>query len=187
MPYVCRYRMEIDLRRTELPRLTLQPGYVLVPWQPELLERHAFVKYRSFCNEIDSQVFRCLGHLAGCRRLMNDIVNQGNFLPEATWLACYCPSNDRPPVDCGTIQGLGPQNGLGAIQNVGVVPEHRGKGVGRALLLKALQGFRSVGLDRVYLEVTASNEPAVRLYRSLGFELVRTLYKPLEVDTPQVY
>jgi ribosomal protein S18 acetylase RimI-like enzyme len=32
----------------------------------------------------------------------------------------------------------------------------------------------------VYLEVTGDNVPAVELYRSIGFTLVRTMYKALE-------
>jgi len=31
---------------------------------------------------------------------------------------------------------------------------------------------------RTDLEVTAENEPAINLYRSIGFRLTRTLYKP---------
>ena len=67
--------------------------------------------------------------------------------------------------------------GWGAIQNVGVVPGWRGCGVGRALVLKALHGFRAAGMRACYLEVTADNAPAVSLYRTLGFRCTRTHYK----------
>ena len=60
-----------------------------------------------------------------------------------------------------------------------VVPEHRGQGLGRALMLQSLHGFRKAGMQRVSLEVTADNRPAVALYRSLGFRLTRTLYRPM--------
>jgi len=118
---------------------------------------------------------------------MAEIVGQEGFVPEATWLIAFQPADRLKPVDCGTIQGVGRPGGVGAIQNVGVVPEHRGLGLGRALMLKALRGFRDAGLHRVYLEVTASNRPAVHLYCSLGFRLTRTMYKPLEVDPAEVY
>src|SRR5438876_101155 len=82
----------------------------------------------------------------------------------------------------GTIQGVVQTGQWGAVQNVGVAPEHRGRGLGRALVLKSLSGFRTAGVPRVYLEVTARNTAAVQLYRSLGFRLARTTYKA--VDRP---
>ena len=69
----------------------------------------------------------------------------------------------------------------GAIQNVGITPAHRGRGVGTALLLAALAGFQQMGLSRVYLEVTAQNDGAVRLYKRLGFRRTKTLFKAVEL------
>jgi hypothetical protein len=43
-----------------------------------------------------------------------------------------------------------------------------------------LGGFRQAGISRVYLEVTAQNEGAIRLYRRLGFVTVKTVYKAVE-------
>ena len=60
---------------------------------------------------------------------------------------------------------------------MGVTPAWRGRGLGEALLLQALHGFRSAGLGRGLLEVTAQNEAALRLYRRLGFRRTKTLYK----------
>src|SRR5262249_52407614 len=51
--YFKRFRMEIDLN--PLPPVTNLPeGYFWVPWDEGLLEPHAAVKFRSFCDEIDS-------------------------------------------------------------------------------------------------------------------------------------
>jgi ribosomal protein S18 acetylase RimI-like enzyme len=71
---------------------------------------------------------------------------------------------------------------MGAIQNVGIVAAHRCRGLGRALVLQALHGFRLAGLGRAFLEVTAENDPAVRLYHSLGFRRRKTLYKAVDVS-----
>ena len=73
------------------------------------------------------------------------------------------------------------RNGLGAVQNLGVVPEHRGRGLGKALMYKALDGFKRVGLSRAFLEVTCQNDAAIQLYRQLGFHKARTIYKVVEV------
>ena len=159
---------------------TLPGGFHFLPWDPVDLDRHAEVKVQSFRDEIDSRVFPCLGEFTGCRKLMNEITRQRSFRPETTWLIA------GPGGDVGTIQGLAHSRLLGAIQNVGVVPECRGLGLGRSLVLKNLAGFRDAGLDRVYLEVTAENVPAVSLYDSLGFRLVRTMYKAVKVEAVRV-
>ena len=175
--------MEIDLNGARPPEPKLPAGYRWVAWRRSLLDRHAAVKYRSFCGEVDAEVFPSLSTPAGCRRLMYEIAGQKSFLPQATWLIVYQPAEGGPCVDCGTVQGLAATPLLGSVQNVGVVPEHRGVGLGRALVLQALKGFRAAGLRRVYLEVTAENMPAVELYGSLGFRLSRTMYKPMRAES----
>lgn len=114
---------------------------------------------------------------------MLEIASQRMFLPEATWLVSSATSQDDEDfVDCGTIQGIISGRDSGSIQNVGVTPDTRGMGLGRALIVKALHGFRDYGVKRVYLEATAENAPAVELYRSVGFRLVRTTYKHMQVS-----
>ena len=39
--------------------------------------------------------------------------------------------------------------------------------------MRSLQGFRDSGVERVYLEVTAENQGAIRLYERLGFRTVK--------------
>ena len=184
--YFRRYRMEIDLSRVTVPDPELPEEYAWVEWTTDLLERHALVKYESFSQELDSIVFPCLGDLGGCQRLMGDIAHQRSFVPKATWLIMSRPHQEFFGLDCGTIQGIVQSQNLGAIQNVGVIPEHRGHGLGRALVCKALRGFQSIGIRRVYLEVTAQNRGAVQLYHSIGFRILRTLYKAVETSPAEV-
>ncbi len=62
---------------------------------------------------------------------------------------------------------------------MGILPEFRGQGLGKSLVMKALIGFHESGMKRVSLEVTSENEKAIELYQSLGFKIIRTMYKPL--------
>lgn len=181
LTYFKRYRMEIDVARRQLPRVELPEGYRLIPWDRALIDAHAEAKFQSFRAEIDANVFPCLGDLPGCQRLMNEITSKPGFLPEATWLAAYDWRASEPPEYCGTVQGICDRSGLGAIQNLGITPEHRGRRLGTCLLLAALEGFRRAGLARVFLEVTAQNAGAIRLYQQLGFIKARTVYKAVEV------
>ena len=177
--YFKRYRMEMDLRGRRFLPVWVPPGYRLLAWHPELVDEHAVAKFESFRNEIDAGVFDCLGDLAGCRRLMQEISHKDGFLPEATWLATYIAGGEIEY--CGTIQGIRATHKYGAIQNVGITPPHRGHGVGTALINAALVGFQQTGLSRAYLEVTAQNDRAVRLYKCLGFRRTKTLFKAVEL------
>ena len=178
-----RFRMELDFRMVVLPAATLPDGYRWLPWRPILTERHALTKWRSFQNDLDGRVFQSLSDLNGCRRLMSDISTSAGFCSLATWMVAFQPERSWPAQDCGTIQGIRRSGGFGSIQNVGVVPEHRGNGIGRAIVLKALEGFQAQGMDYASLEVTAINRPAVQLYQSLGFRVTRVLYRNCE-STP---
>ncbi len=180
LTYFKRYDMEYELAAPiRVP--PLPSGYLWLPWHQSLLAAHAQTKYRSFRNEIDASVFPCLGHPDGCHRLMSDIIRKPGFLPSATWLIAWRPEPEQPLEYCGTIQGICDIRGTGSVQNVGVVPEHRGLGLGRQLILKALDGFQTAGLRRVSLQVTARNEPAVRLYERTGFRRARVQYKVVQM------
>jgi ribosomal protein S18 acetylase RimI-like enzyme len=177
--YFKRFRMELDLRSQRFLPLFVPAGYRLLAWDPELLADHAVAKFHSFRDEIDADIFNCLAELEGCRRLMQEISLKDGFLPEATWLAIYTYGGTVEC--CGTIQGIRATHKHGAIQNVGITPAHRGRGVGTALITAALAGFQQAGLSRAYLEVTAQNDRAVQLYKRLGFRRTKTLFKAVEL------
>jgi len=179
--YVKRYRMEFDMRCWQSSPIELPVDYRLVAWDCSLVEAHAEAKYQSFRGEIDAEIFPCLGEYDGCLNLMTEIQARDGFVPESTWLAEYVGAGPLKNEYCGTIQAVRTHRGKASIQNIGVVPLHRGRGIGSALILAALLGFDYTAIPKICLEVTADNEGAVRLYRRLGFRTVRTLYKTLEL------
>lgn len=181
LPIYCkRLRMEADLRWIgSVPYLP--PQFVWVPWDETVLGDHAEIKFRSFRGELDARVFTNLATYDGCLQLMESIRAKPGFMPETTWI--IAASREC----CGTVQGVRDENGMGAIQNLGVVPAFRRQGLGRALLLKALHGFRQQGVKRVHLEVSARNRSAVRLYHEIGFLTCKTLYRELVVEPDEEY
>jgi ribosomal protein S18 acetylase RimI-like enzyme len=69
------------------------------------------------------------------------------------------------------------------VHDLAVLPQYRGKGAGRALLLAAEDHARRQGCCRLTLEVLESNSGARALYRRFGFDdstISRFLVKPLE-------
>jgi ribosomal protein S18 acetylase RimI-like enzyme len=184
--YFKRYRMEIKLAGRDLIASPAPPRYSFIPWNASLLDAFSQAKYLSFRNEMDTELFPCLSDFEGCRRLMRKISHKPGFLSQATWLLAYTPPGSHRVDYCGTVQGVRDKNWHGAIQNLGVAPTHRNAGLGAGLMLRALAGFRQSGIQRVYLEVTAQNHTAIRLYRRLGFVTVKTVYKTLETDCRSV-
>lgn len=181
LTYFKRYRMELDLRLPLFEPSPLPEGYRLVAWDEALLAIHGEVKYECFCLEMDAMVFPCLGEREGCYRLMREIAHREGFVAGATWLLELRRDAGRSVEYCGTVQGVRDYQGNGGIQNLGITPAHRGRGLGTALLHAALCGFRADGSRRASLEVTAQNLGAVRLYQRLGFRRVKTVYKAADV------
>jgi GNAT superfamily N-acetyltransferase len=69
----------------------------------------------------------------------------------------------------------------GWIGGIAVVPEQRRNGIGRTLMEAVLE----LSPPTVLLEVIEANEPAIRLYESLGFERTRVL-EVWRVEAPLV-
>jgi ribosomal-protein-alanine N-acetyltransferase len=63
----------------------------------------------------------------------------------------------------------------GHIVSVAVLPEYRRKGIGEALVVKAMESMRLYKAKQCFLEVRITNTAAVDLYKKLGFEVSRTI------------
>jgi len=63
----------------------------------------------------------------------------------------------------------------GHVISIAILPKHQQRGIGYSLMLEATQAMGNYNAKECYLEVRASNLPAVGLYKKLGFETVRTL------------
>ncbi|HLY29852.1 MAG TPA: GNAT family N-acetyltransferase, partial [Ktedonobacterales bacterium] len=59
---------------------------------------------------------------------------------------------------------------IGDVGVMGVSPAFQRRGIGRALLLTAMQRTQQRGAKLLVLETENEDSPAMRLYRSLGFQ-----------------
>lgn len=98
---------------------------------------------------------------------------------------CYLASEREPGLQQDLERALGYIIVLVAVGechvlNVCVDPQQQGNGYGRRLLNHALNAAVDLGAEAAYLEVRASNETAIKLYESAGFERVglRKQYYP---------
>ena len=73
--------------------------------------------------------------------------------------------------------GLGGLVKKGHIVSIAVLPEHRRKGVAEAIIRKTMENMQTMyNAKQCYLEVRMTNEPAINLYKKLGFEVTRTIH-----------
>jgi ribosomal protein S18 acetylase RimI-like enzyme len=89
-------------------------------------------------------------------------------------------SRSRVAPEAG-LASLAIRGDRGWIGGIAVVPEQRRSGIGRALMEAVLE----LAPPTVLLEVIDENEPAIRLYESLGFEKTRVL-EVWRVEAPEV-
>lgn len=62
----------------------------------------------------------------------------------------------------------------GEVYAVGVSPEAQGTGLGRVLTARGMNHLKDTGAQRIVLYVDDANQPAVKLYESLGFDIENT-------------
>ncbi len=75
------------------------------------------------------------------------------------------------------------------VLNLGVHPDFRRRGIGKALMLTLLQKCREMEINRGLLDVKETNHPAIALYESLGFRKVgiRKNYYPDTREDAHLY
>jgi len=94
-----------------------------------------------------------------------------NYCSPADIILVY--EGDKPIGYCWTRTKYGADAGgsleKGRICMLGVDPDYRGKGIGRAALLAGLTYLKNKGTQTVELEVASENKAALALYHSIGF------------------
>jgi mycothiol synthase len=96
-------------------------------------------------------------HLEGCApEDVRVTVSQGK-------VAAYCWTKTRP----GENGNPGPRRGL--VHMLGVLPEFRGRGLGKRILIAGLRHLMQKGIEVAALTVDSENAAARFLYESMGF------------------
>ena len=77
--------------------------------------------------------------------------------------------NDQVVGWCDIYRGERPGLTHAGHLGIGILPEHRGRGLGRRLLRAAIDAAWANGFERIELEAYASNTAALALYEKLVF------------------
>ena len=99
-----------------------------------------------------------------------DVFGREHFDPALTWVA-----TEGEAIVGASVCGWKEAGDWGWVGTLGVLPGHRGRGIGEALLRTAFADFRRRGERRVALGVAADNPSATRLYERAGMRVLYTI------------
>lgn len=109
------------------------------------------------------------------RRYWNGLIDQGHPFQVAVDGGLVVGWCDVTPIARPVLSHIG-------VLGMGLLPSHRGTGIGRRLLASTLERARARGLERVELHVFSTNVRARRLYESLGFAVEAILPRRVKID-----
>jgi ribosomal protein S18 acetylase RimI-like enzyme len=121
---------------------------------------------------VDSEINDQYRTLSGSLRFLNNIIRFpgcGTFDAESSFVAV----NKRNLSLVGVILCSRVRYDTGHVTQICVLPEHRGLGLGKALLAATVRNLTQRKFSALSLTVTEANSPAVDLYARLGFEKKR--------------
>jgi mycothiol synthase len=76
-----------------------------------------------------------------------------------------------------------PLTGVGLFEPVGTHPDFQRKGLGKAVMLEGLDRLQGLGMRQAIVSTQEDNLPAIKLYESVGFRIIRRLlYYKLEIN-----
>lgn len=144
-------------------------GVSFQKWTERYQEETAHLVAAAYRGHIDSEINDQYRTIPGARHFLTNIIRYpgcGVFTPEASGVA---QSNHTGKI-CGACLASMVSPTSGHITQLCVLPGMRGTHLGYELLRRALVRLTEIGCTTVSLTVTASNQKAIELYESVGFE-----------------
>jgi ribosomal protein S18 acetylase RimI-like enzyme len=154
-----RIRMEGPTTRwPPRPGIALQP-----PEEREVVRLTAFLQ-ATYQGHLEQQYGMHVGSEEEWRGYVTGLLkgDSGRFMPDASYVVLEA---DRI---VGAIL-VTDWMGMPLVAELGVAPDVRRRGLGRALLEASMSRLAGLGEPRIALYVTLGNDPAIALYRSLHF------------------
>jgi ribosomal protein S18 acetylase RimI-like enzyme len=166
---VHRISMSKDVDDRDLFSYVPAPGIHVLPWSSWYFEEACRIMYEESV-PADRVLYPLFGSPEGARRLLLSIVQgrHGIFMPG---LSAVCQSG-------GAIVGfmlcaLIPDGSV-LVLDIAVSKASRRKGAGTKMLEYLISKTAALGNRQIVLAVTAGNEPAIKLYKKMGFKEVAT-------------
>jgi ribosomal protein S18 acetylase RimI-like enzyme len=166
--------------RSEKQRERLEPGFVALGWKPE---RFVLMAQRSRpdrpaeaeVGEVDETTLRPLWAEAirtqphgKDEALIQEILEHRRDVGQAIPTQYFAAAAEGRLVAHAELYS---EDGVGQVENVFTLPDYRGRGLARALVLRGVAESEAAGNDLTFLVADADDWPQ-RLYEKLGFETV---------------
>ena len=163
--------MTLPLEAAHLEK-KLSPDFEIRRWTEHDYQPSASVITAAYRHHVDSEINDQYRTLSGSLRFLNNIVRFpgcGTFDPESSFVAVERESHAL----AGIILCSRVRHDVGHVTQVCVLPEHRGRGLGKLLMAATIHNLRNRKFSLLSLTVTEANTRAVELYRRLGFDTKR--------------
>jgi ribosomal protein S18 acetylase RimI-like enzyme len=152
---------ELVMRRdlsVPLANYTIPPGVTLMSWQSELAEEFYQAYYPAFRERPGFPGWSAAEWIA--QVIDNDLIPEWTLLARADGV----PSGFL--IGCIDLTTTPPG---GYVQQIGVIPAQRRRGLASALLVETMRRMQAAGADAAQLTVHINNPGAIEAYARLGF------------------
>ena len=168
--FVCQEEQTLQMRRSlaePVPVPRLPEGFIVRPLQGKQEIEEYVALHRDAFGTANMTVVQRLA-----------IMNNPDYRPELDMVAVAPDGKFAAFCVCNINREVNEQSGHneGEIGLIGTRPAYRHMGLGRAMLLEGLQSLKSCGISIATLGTTSSNANAIRLYKSVGFEVATRVY-----------
>ena len=154
--------------RAVLEEVQVPREMTLRRWSETDLSAAARLIATSYEGHLDSHINEQYRTVSGSQRFLHNIVRFpgcGYFDADAS-LALVEPGSTEL---AGLLLCSRVRDDVGHVTQICVAPQHRGRGLGRLLMVECARSLAKRGFSLLTLTVTASNRRAVSLYEWLGF------------------
>ncbi len=156
-----RIRMEAPLTKADPPAVSMS--------HPEITDLEDIMRF--LMGAYEGHIEQTFGMHVGTEEEWRDYVtgiwkgDSGTYLPLASWAV-------RDPSGVAGVSLAAHWMGSPLLSELGVRKDRRGHGLGRALVVQTMNALVDLAYDRLGLYVTVGNDPAMALYKSLGFRQI---------------
>ena len=148
-------------------------GLRLERWDDRYFAACARLIQLAYANHMDGEINDQYRSESGALKFLKNIIllpGCGQFQPQASFVLRSPHSHELAGVVLTSLVAPG----VAHTTQICVMPGYQRHGIGRRLMQAAIDALRARGISKLSLTVTAANDPAVRLYRKLGFVPIKT-------------
>jgi ribosomal protein S18 acetylase RimI-like enzyme len=165
--------MLLDLPSFPEPGAAAATGMRLDRWHDRYFDPSAKLIYLSYANHVDGEINDQYRSRSGALRFLKNIIllpGCGQFVPSASFVLRQAGGDEL----IGAVLTSEVSPGVGHTTQICVLPGYQGHGLGRMLMLTAIDTLRTMKFNELTLTVTADNKTAVHLYDKLGFRTIKS-------------